>query len=226
MVRAPPPALFAAFGGQEARPTGAISPVMRARASWGLLSGHRDAVTSNPPGDILEASLEQSVKASSTVPTRVRARITRGRFKGAFVLGMATFDRELKRILFAFERLRLPANDATYALKATGLAPSGQVGLEGDHHTQEGPYFAGEIVAAAAAGFADATTQRTQTALGTYQTEPTLANAGKQGAVQALSKTAERFAERSRTAPEYTEIEAGREIQIIVEQSPTEASGA
>jgi hypothetical protein len=177
-------------------------------------------------GDVLHAELEQSIKASPSVPTPVRARVTRGRFEGAFVLGTATFDRELKRILFTFERLRLRGDDTTYALKATGLAPSGQVGLEGDHRTQEGLYFAGEIVAATAAGFADATTQRTQTALGTYHTEPTLANAGKQGAVQALSKTAERFAERARTAPEYTEIEAGREIQIIVESSPTEAGGA
>src|SRR5690606_34646938 len=116
--------------------------------------------------------------------------------------------------------------DSTYTLRATGLAPSGQVGLEGEHHTQEGKFFVGEILAATAAGVADATTQRTQTALGTFQTEPTLANAGKQGAVNALSKTAERMAERARTAPEYTEIEAEREVQNLIEQSPVEVDGA
>ena len=121
--------------------------------------------------------------------------------------------------------MRLPGNETTYALKATGLAASGQVGLEGDYHTQEGLFFAAEILTAGAAGYADATTQRNQTLLGTYQTAPTLANASKQGAVTALSKSAERFAERERTAPEYTEIEGGREIQIILEASPTESTG-
>jgi hypothetical protein len=177
-------------------------------------------------GDILQAVLDQSIKASPSVPTPIRARVAAGRFRGAFVLGSATFDRELKRILLTFESLRLPKSETTYAFKAAGLAPSGQVGLEGDHHTQEGAFFVGEVLAATAAGVADATTQRTQTALGTYQTEPTVANAGKQGAVQALSKTAERMAERARTAPEYTEIEAGRDIQILIEQSPVEVGDA
>lgn len=176
-------------------------------------------------GDILPAELEQSIKASPSVPTPIRAKITAGRFRGAFILGMATLDRELKRILLTFEKMRLPANDMVYQLHASGLALSGQVGLEGDHHTQEGLFFAAELGAATAAGYADATTSRSQSLLSGYQTEPTAANAAKQGAVQALSKTAERFAERARTAPEYTEIEAGLAIQIIILESPTEVSG-
>jgi hypothetical protein len=177
-------------------------------------------------GDILEAELEQSIKASPSVPTPIRARVTAGRFAGAFILGVAVFDKELKRILLSFERLRLLSSDVTYTLKATGLAPSGQVGLEGDHHTQEGTYFAGEILAASAAGYADAVTQRNQTAFGTYQTEPSVANAAKQGAVNALSKTADRFAEQSRSAPEYTEIEAGRAVRVLIQESPMEANGS
>jgi len=188
------------------KPSGALFPGVRA-------------------GDVLLGVLEQSVKASPSVPTPIRVRITAGKLRGAIVLGAATLDRELKRILLLFERLRMPGNETAYALRATGLAPSGQVGLEGDHHTQEGTYFAGEILAAAAAGYADATTQRTQTLTGGYQIEPSVGSAAKQGAVTALSKTADRFAERSRTAPEYTEIEAGREVQIIIQETPTEVSG-
>jgi hypothetical protein len=177
------------------------------------------------PGDILVASLEQSIKASASVPTPIRARVESGTFRKSIVLGTATLDRELKRILLTFDRLRLESSEISYALKATGLAPNGQVGLEGDHHTQEGTYFAGEILAATAAGYADATTQRTQNVMSGYQIEPSVQNATKQGAVTALSKTADRLAERSRNAPEYTEIEAGREIQIIIQEVPTEVSG-
>ena len=77
-----------------------------------------------------------------------------------YVLGSAIFDKELKRILLTFDHIRTPKNETSYALKATGLAPNGQVGLEGDYHTQEGIYFAGEILAATAAGYADATNAR------------------------------------------------------------------
>ncbi|MGK5087915.1 TrbI/VirB10 family protein [Bdellovibrionota bacterium FG-2] len=177
-------------------------------------------------GDILVAEIEQSIKASPSVPTPIRARITQGRFRNTFVLGSATFDRELKRVLLVFDKLRLPGAEQSYQLKATGLALSGQVGLEGEHHTDEGVYFAAEVLTTTAAGYADATTSRNQNALGTYQTEPSLSNATKQGAVSALSKSAERFAERARSAPEYTEIEGGRAIQIIIETNPTEVSGS
>ncbi len=176
-------------------------------------------------GDILQAELEQSIKASPSVPTPIRARVTAGRFRGAFLLGVATLDRELKRVLLTFERLRLRGSEGTYQLRATGLAPSGQVGIEGRHHTDEGGYYLAELGAATAAGFVDATTNRSASRFGTFQTEPSVANAAKQGAVQALSKSTERFAERARSAPEYTEVEGGRPIQIIVESDPREAEG-
>ena len=177
-------------------------------------------------GDILLAEVEQSVKASPSVPTPIRARVTAGRFHGAFVLGVATLDKELKRILLEFTKIRIPGTSATYNFRGTGLALSGQVGLEGDHHTQEGTYFAAELGSAAAAGYVDATTTRSQSVMGGYQTEPSASNAAKQGAVNALSKSAERFAERARTAPEYTEIEGGKSIQIILNENPTEENGA
>jgi hypothetical protein len=176
-------------------------------------------------GDILQAVLEQAIKASPSVPTPIRARVSAGRFRGVFLLGTATLDRELKRVLLSFERLRIQGSELSYQLKATGLGQSGQVGLEGEHHTSEGAYFAAELGAATIAGYADATTTKSQNWLGSYQAEPNPANAVKQGVAQSLSRTAERFAERARQAPEYTEIDAGQSIQIIIQESPTEVSG-
>jgi hypothetical protein len=193
----------------------AVAVLVPDKVTGALLPGLR-------AGDILAAELEQSIKASPSVPTPIRARITAGRFIGAVVLGAATLDRELKRVLLSFDHLRLSGSDTGYQLKATGLALNGQVGLEGEHHAEEGSYLLAELGAATAAGYADATTSRSPSILGGYQTEPSAANAVKQGAVQALSKTADRFAERVRSAPEYTEIEGGRAIQIIIETAPME----
>ena len=179
------------------------------------------------PGDVLRGELEQqSIKASPGVPTPIRARVTSGTFRGAVLLGVATFDPELvERVLLTFDHLRLSQADAAYVLKAVGRAPSGQVGIEGEHHSREGAFFLGELLAAATAGFADASTQRSQAAFGTALAEPSIENAGKQGPSQAAAKTADHFAERTRNAAEYTEIEEGREIQILVQQTPTEEEG-
>jgi len=173
-------------------------------------------------GDIIAAVVEQSIKASPSVATPVRAMLVSGPYKGSFVLGQATLDKELKRVLFHFVKLRRPDTDQVYSMKAQGLSPSGQVGLEGEYENQSGKFFVGEFLAGAAAGFADATTQRSQTSFGTYVTDPSLGNAGKQGAVSALSKTAEHFAEQTRSAPEFTQVAGFQSIQVIFEEDPIE----
>jgi len=176
-------------------------------------------------GDILLSIVEQSVKASPNVPTPIRAFIVRGPFKGGIVLGRASLDKDLKRVLFDFDRLRLPNQDAVYTLKATGLSPSGQVGLEGDYHSESGRFFVGELVAATAAGYADATIARQQNALGNFVQEPSVSNAAKSGLVTALSKSADRFAEGARSAPEWVEIPGYQELQIIVQEDPISNGG-
>ena len=176
-------------------------------------------------GDMIHAVIEQSIKASPSVPTPVRATIMNGQYRGNFLLGSATLDRELKRILIQFNKLRRVDTDQIYQLKASGLSLSGQIGLEGRYESNNGRFFVGELLAATAAGFLDATTQRSQNSLGNYVQEPSISNAGKQGAVQALSKSADRFAEEARTHPESTEIDGFQEIQVIIEESPVEVQG-
>ncbi len=173
-------------------------------------------------GDILNAIITQSIKASPSVPTPIRARVISKTLYNAFFLGSATLDRELKRILISFNKIRLPSSSITYEVKADVLSPSGQVGLEGEYNSNEGLYFAGELLSAGAAGYTDATINRQQTIFGNYVEEPSVESAAKKGAVSALSKSTERFAEKARAAPEYTEIEGGKIIQIIIESNPRE----
>lgn len=175
-------------------------------------------------GDMVPAVIAQSIKASPSVPTPVRALIQKGVMKGGFLLGEATLDKELKRVLLSFTKLKTASHD-TYSIQATGLALSGQIGLEGDYHSDTGRFFLAELGAAAAAGLVDSTVSRHQTALGTYVQEPSLANSGKQAATAALSKSAERIAERVRQAPEWTEISAFQEILVIVNDDPKEIGG-
>lgn len=173
-------------------------------------------------GDIVWAVVEQEITASPSVATPVRATATSGQFKGSYFVGEATLDRELKRVLFSFSKLRLKEADTVYVVKATGLSPQGSVGLEGEYHSQTGKFFIAELASAAAAGYLDSTINRNQTTLGTYVQEPSIGNSGKTAAVTALSKTAERAADAARNAPEYTTVKGYQEIQIIVQEDPVD----
>lgn len=174
-------------------------------------------------GDVVLAVVEQEIIASPNVPTPVRAMAVGGPFKGAFFLGEATLDRELKRVCMAFTKLRFKDRDAVYGVKAAALSPKGSVCLEGEYVSQTGKFFIAELASAAAAGFVDSTVNRNQTALGTYVQEPSLANSGKTAAVTALSKSTERMAEEARNAPEYTKVQGYQEIQVIIQDDPVEA---
>lgn len=174
-------------------------------------------------GDVVLAVVEQEIVASPSVPTPVRAMAVGGPFKGAFFVGEATLDRELKRVCMAFTKLRFKDRDTVYGLKAAALSPKGSVCLEGEYVSQTGKFFIAELASAAAAGFVDSTVNRNQTPLGTYVQEPSLSTSGKTAAVTALSKTTERMAEEARNAPEYTRVQGYQEIQVILQEDPTEA---
>jgi len=175
------------------------------------------------PGDVVWAVIEQEIVASPNVPTPVRALAVAGPFKGGFFFGEATLDKELKRVLFTFTKLRLKDRASVFSVKASGLSPRGSIGLEGEYVSQTGKFFIAELASAAAAGFVDSTVNRNQTTLGTYVQEPSLANSSKTAAATALSKTTEHMAEGARNAPEYTRIYGYQEIQVIIQDDPVDS---
>lgn len=122
-------------------------------------------------GDMFQAVIEQRIKSSPSVATPIRAMVTSGGLKGGFFVGEATLDRELKRILFTFNKVR-SRDGKIYNLKAAGLSPEGSVGLEGEYHSQAGAFFIGELASATAAGVLDSTINRNQNVLGNYVQEP------------------------------------------------------
>ena len=172
-------------------------------------------------GDMFIAVVDQEIKASPSVPTPIRAMVVSENQKGAYFIGEASLDRELKRVFFNFSSLRLDSG-APYNVMAAGLSPKGSVGLEGEYHTQAGLFFVGELASATAAGVLDSTINRNQTTLGTYVQEPSLANSAKTGAVTALSHSADRLAEQSRQAPEYTDLPGYQQIKIFIKEDPVE----
>lgn len=159
-------------------------------------------------GDIVWAVIEQEIIASPSTPTPVRAMAIGGAFKNALFLGEATLDRELKRVLFQFSKLRLKDTPVVYSLKASGLSPKGSIGLEGEYTAQSGKFFISEL--------ASQTTSR-------ILESPAASSIPAQSVGGALHKTAERQSEAAGTAPEYTQVSGYQEIQIIIQEDPVES---
>lgn len=184
--------------------------VMPPKQAGGILPGLK-------PGDVLKTELGESILASPSVASPIRVRVLEGAFKNAILLGEATLDKDiLERVLINFTRIRLPGKEITYQFKGSGHETGGKVGLLGSYHSDELGYFAAEMLAATATGFADSTIERNQNMLGNYQASPSLSNSAKQGAVTALGKSTDRFAEKSRNAVGYTEVKGPLEVLVYV----------
>jgi len=182
---------------------------------------NKDKLKGVSSGDVIHAIVNQEIIATSTLPTTVRALALNGRLKGSYFVGEAILDKALKRVLLEFKSINL-SGGGIYSVEAEGQSLEGMRGVEGEYHTSEGLYFAGEMMAATSAGVLDSTIQRNQNVLGNYVQEPSLTNSAKTGAVTALAKTADRFAERGRQAPEYTVTKPDFEIRIILKSTPME----
>jgi len=174
-------------------------------------------------GDVLYAVIEDELEVWPGRANPVRAFITRGPLRGSIASGEAVMEPGRKKVMITFDRLRLKdGSDTSYKLKSELRALTGRTGLDGNYHSESSKFFIAEVLSGAASGFTDATIQRTQNSLGNYVMEPSMSNAAKNGAVVALSKRAERFANEEAHAPEWTEAPGYQEVQIFIQADPIE----
>ena len=175
-------------------------------------------LTSMRLGDKIIAYIEQSIKASPNLPTPVVAVVQNGVHRGGILHGYATLDPVLKRVIFHFEHFRMPGNGGgTYALAASGHALNGQIGVEGDYNSGENKYVATAFAVDFASALLDTSVQRNTTLLGTQvPDQSSVSNRLKQSASVASAQEGERLLEKARSAPEWTEIPGGQEIQVII----------
>lgn len=173
-----------------------------------------------PFGEVLEAQISESVIAFPDAKAPVRAIVSRGKLKGAILLGEATLEKNSKRIAIEFKKLRGPQKIEAFGVQAVALDAQGILGLKGKYQSGEAKYFSAELIAALAAGYADASVERNVTPFGQTQEPNTAANAGRKAVAGALSRTADRFAEKVRAATEYSVLEGPVAIRILIQDQP------
>lgn len=172
-------------------------------------------------GEVITAEIKESLIAFNDSKAPVRAVIKSGRLKDSVLIGEATLEKNSKRILIDFKKLRTASNNQNYEVIGYALDEKGILGLKGNLISGEGKYFAAEFLSAAAAGVADASIERSQNSNGNYVEKPSTDTLAKKALVGALSTTTNHFSEKLKKAPEYSILEGSIEIQILITEQPT-----
>ncbi|WP_413942681.1 hypothetical protein [Bdellovibrio sp. HCB-162] len=166
-------------------------------------------------GEVITAEIPESLIAFPDSKVPVRAKISSGPLKGGIFIGEASLEKNSKRIVVDFKKFRAANSEEIYSVIASALDAKGILGIEGKYISNEAKYFGAEFLAAGAAGYADATIERNQNAFGNYVEDKSLDTVNKKAIASALTKTADRFAEKLKNAPEYSMLEGPIAIKIL-----------
>ncbi|GEM_PF-2052248 len=171
-------------------------------------------------GEVVTAEIKESLIAFAEAKSPIRAIIESGKLKNSVLVGEATLEKNSKRILILFNKLRSDNSSQTFQLVGNVLDEKGILGIKGTLISGEEKYFAAEFLAGAAAGYADATVEREQNAFGGYTEKPGADTFSKKALSQALSKTATRFAEKLNSVPEYSVLQGPFKILVLITEQP------
>lgn len=172
-------------------------------------------------GEVIIAEIRESLIAFNDAKAPVRAIIRSGKLKDSILIGEAALEKNSKRILIDFKKLRTTTDNQSYEVIGYALDQKGILGLEGNLISGEDKYFAAEFLSAAAAGVADARIDRSQNAIGNYVEKPSTDTLAKKALASALSTTTSHFSEKLKKAPEYSILEGSFEIQVLITEQPT-----
>lgn len=165
-------------------------------------------------GDILDLKINHSVVAFSDEKSPIIAIAESGTLKGIRFIGESYLEPNTKRIFINFSRMIQGQN--IYFLKGVGVSANGQPGLSGEYHSREAEYFAGDFVASFAAGYFDGLIPRKTNAFGQIETDTSVDAATKKGLASGALSTAERFREKLKKVPEFSEIKGPFSIQLLI----------
>lgn len=165
-------------------------------------------------GDIVEAAVDHSVIAFSDEKSPVVAKVEVGSLRGIKLIGESVLEPNTKRIFINFNRI--VQNDSIYTIKGSGVSSLGQPGLTGEYHSREAEYFTGDFLASFTAGYFDGLVPRRTNPWGQIESDASVDSAVKKGLASGALSTAERFREKLKKVPEFSEIKGPFNLKILI----------
>lgn len=165
-------------------------------------------------GDILDVSVPHSVIAFPDEKAPVVSVADHGQLSGFKFIGDSYLEKNSKRIFINFSRLVI--GQQIYDMKGVGVSSEGQPGLSGEYHSREAEYFTGDFIASFAAGYFDGLVPRKTNVFGQTETDSSVDSAVKKGLASGALSTADRFREKLKRAPEFSEIKGPFHLKILI----------
>ncbi len=165
-------------------------------------------------GETLSAKIIHSVIAFPDEKAPIIAIIQDGKLKGWRLVGESSLEKNSKRIFITFKTI---AKDGkSFKFNGSGLTASGQPGFEGEYYSQEATYFAGDFISSLTAAYFDGLVPRQTNVFGQMQTDNSVDSAFKKGLAGGALATAERFREKLKRVPQFSELDGPINLQVLV----------
>lgn len=165
-------------------------------------------------GDIFEIEITHSIIAFPDEKAPVVAKIISGPMQGGKLFGFSHLETNSKRILIEFTRLS--NHQATFEIRGSATTEEGAVGFIGEHHSREELYFAGDFLSSFVAGYFDAQVPRSRNAFGQLEEERSVDAAFKKGLSSSAMASGERFREKLKKVPEFSELKGPIKAKILI----------
>lgn len=166
------------------------------------------------PGSVLEARIEHSVIAFPDEVSPVVATIQTPGFRNIKLIGESRLEKNSKRIFIDFKKL--VSGNISYEIVAKAITLDSGPGLIGKYHTQEKKLFMGDFLSSFAAGYFEGTIPKKTNALGQTEPDSSVESALKKGMAAGSMATAQRFREKLKTAPEFSELHGPMLLQVLI----------
>jgi hypothetical protein len=165
-------------------------------------------------GDIIFGRVLHSILAFPNEKAPVVAQVTDGPFKGARLLGASRLEPNSKRIFIDFTAIT--SGGETYDFLASAVTEDGTTGFKGEYHSQEAAYFTGDFIASFTAAYFDGLVPRSTNVFGVMTEDTSPESAMKKGVAGGAMATAERFKEKLKRVPEFSELRGPFDIGILI----------
>ncbi len=166
-------------------------------------------------GDVVTAKIPHSVIAFPDEKAPVLALVEGLDVpEGVRLVGESRLERNSKRIFIDFYQAALDGKP--FRLKGVALTSRGVPGFEGEYHSREAAYFAGDFISSFVAAYFDAQVPRKTNVFGQDIPDSSVDAALKKGASAGAMSSAERFREKLKKVPEFSELKGPTEIRVIV----------
>ncbi len=182
----------------------------------------KEFLSSLKPGTLLKAQILHSVIAFPEEKSPVIALVTEGKWKNSKLIGFSRLESNSKRIFIDFEIISPLLKFHSFTLKAVALTDSGTQGFEGTYHSQEIKYWSSDMISTFISAYFDAQVPRYLSPFGGKVEDNSLDSATKKAFSQSALSSAERFREKLKHTPEFSDLTGPLSIQILILATPQE----